>query len=55
MKLYEINTIGKEIDPKKLKYLDWCYYNASESLDYYIVDAQDDNTIEMNKKRNTQW
>lgn len=46
------SRIGKEIDPKKLKYLDWCYYNACESLDYYIVDNQDDNTIEMDKKRN---
>lgn len=43
--------IDKAIDPKKLKYVDWCYYNACESLDYYIVD-QDDNTIEMDKNRN---
>lgn len=43
-----LEAIGIEIDPKKLKYLDWCYYNACESLDYYIIEPED--TIEMDKK-----
>ena len=40
--------VGIDITPSKLKYLDWCYYDSCESLDYYIIDAED--TIKMDKR-----
>ena len=40
---------GEDVDPDKFKYIDWCYYNACESDDYYVSNGLDVDTILMDK------
>ena len=34
-------TIIPSIDPSKLKYVDYCYYNATESPDFYLNSEEE--------------
>lgn len=42
-----LEIVGGKVDPEKLKYCDYCYYNCSEAPDYYNDSCLDVDTIEM--------
>lgn len=42
-----LEAVGVEVNPDKLKYCDYCYYNCSEAPDYYNNSSLDVDTIEM--------
>lgn len=46
-----LSRVGIEINPEDLRYMDWCYYNACESYDFYVKDALDVDTIQMDNEQ----
>lgn len=42
-----LEIVGAKVDPEKLKYCDYCYYNCCEAPDYYNDSCLDVDTIEM--------
>lgn len=42
-----MKLIGREVEPDKLKYCDYCYYNCCEAPDYYNHNGLNVDTVEM--------
>ena len=46
-----LSRVEIAIEADKFRYMDWCYYNACESYDYYAKDDLDVDTIKMDNEQ----